>query len=84
MKTLAGTDFHNHSFISPDSKPVKNTTYLLPPQSGAPYSRSLSSVSCITTQLPEWALNIVIHFLMNIFDPVLELCRGGQGDEGWE
>ena len=44
MKGLAITDYHNHSFITPDPQPVKNATYLEPPQSGAPYQEACLAI----------------------------------------
>lgn len=64
-------------FLPPHSKLVKNSAYMLPPQFRAPPPRSTSGLSYITTPIPELALNIVTHFLVNIFEPVLELYRGG-------
>lgn len=77
MKMLAGSECNSHFFIVLNSKLVKNTTYFLQPKSRAPYSR----IPYITTQISEFALNIIFHFLMNIFEPVLEW--GGRKRKGW-
>lgn len=80
MKMLAGSECKSQFFIVLNSKLVKNTIYFLPAKSRAPYSR----IPYITTQISEFALNIIFHSLMNIFELVLEWGgRKGRGKR-WE
>lgn len=82
MKMLAASKYNNEPFLILNSKLVKNTTYyFLPPKSGAPYLRSLSRITCIIIQIPQFSLNSIIHFLMNIVEPVLKFWGGRQS--GW-